>query len=397
MGPLAWTALVAAIALAALAVTLWSRLATARSATERLEREVRSLRAEARETAAAEPWLLRAFEGIPLGTIALGSDGEIVFANPPASRFVNARHGDAVAEVVIRRLGHQAASAGTVVEEDVEVYAAGHVHYTIQAVPVRDVEGVAAIVFVENVTQQRRVDDVRRDFVANVSHELKTPLGALSLLAETVAGEQDEETRHKLTERMAAEAQRMSRLVDDVLTLSRVESEDAELDVVDLRTVIGASVDRSSALAVECGVTLDVDVPGAPVMVNGDRAQLESMVGNLLENAIKYTASAERRGGGAVRVTVAADEEATAVVADEGVGIAPEHLDRIFERFYRVDRGRSRHSGGTGLGLAIVRHVAINHGGDVAVESTPGVGTTFTVRLPLSNAHDVETGSDRGE
>ena len=383
-------ALLVAVAASVGALVAWRRLGVARSEAERLHRAVKFEQAAVREAEREREQLLQAVDGIAVGAIALGPDGDVLFANRAAARFVDARHGDAVAEMVIHRLGREAGMSGEVVEEEVEVRSAGNTHFSIQAVPVSDVDGVAALIFVENITRQRLVDAVRRDFVANVSHELKTPLGALSLLAETVADEADPEVRRRLSSRMADEARRMGRLVDDVLTLSQIESEASGAEPLDLRTVVQAAADRIAVVAAERGVALEIDLPDDPVDIVGDVGQLDSVVVNLIENAVKYTAVAERPDGGAVRVSVVrTSEETMLTVADDGIGMAKEHLDRVFERFYRIDRGRSRETGGTGLGLAIVRHIVLNHGGTVTVDSQPGSGSVFTVRIPV----DLDRGS----
>ncbi len=243
--------------------------------------------------------------------------------------------------------------------------------------PDRPTRGLAVI---DSIAQERRVDAIRRDFVANVSHELKTPVGAMSLLAETLAGDQDASDRSRLTDMLQKEAKRVENIIDDLLELTRLEeAADARSDVrVD--EVVERAVEAVQAFADTHGVA--VAVVGLPTdeVIRGERRQLVRAVANLLDNGVRYSDA-----GQTITVSVEPIEDGVAVtVKDEGVGIPRAELERVFERFYRVDRARSRETGGTGLGLAIVRHVAQNHGGRVLVESKPGEGSSFTMQLPRS-------------
>jgi two-component system sensor histidine kinase SenX3 len=238
----------------------------------------------------------------------------------------------------------------------------------------------AILVLIDDLAEERRVDVVRRDFVANVSHELKTPVGALSLLAEAVLASSDdpEQVRH-FAERMQIEASRLSHLVQDVIDLSRLQGDDplTHAEVVDVDELVRRALDEVRTLATRQEIEL---VTGEPCggLVYGDERQLLAALRNLLINAVSYSSShtriavATRTGDGIVEIAV----------KDQGIGIASNDLDRVFERFYRVDPARSRVTGGTGLGLAIVKHVSQNHGGECTVWSELGVGTTFTLRLP---------------
>ena len=230
----------------------------------------------------------------------------------------------------------------------------------------------------------QRVNKIRRDFVANVSHELKTPATSLMLLAESLTDiiEEDPEQARLFAEQLRNETFRFSRLITDLLDLARLEGEDQVQDPlpVDLRGVLVTVLARMRQVARQKGITLLWKRYGTVDLytVEGDETQLTSMLTNLIDNAIKYTPP-----GGEIEVTAAADEEEISVrIADNGIGIPEGKLSRIFERFYRVDKARSKETGGTGLGLSIVRHVVKNHGGRVNVESTPGKGSTFTVYLP---------------
>ncbi len=241
----------------------------------------------------------------------------------------------------------------------------------------------AILVLIDDLTEERRVDAVRRDFVANVSHELKTPVGALSLLAEAVlSSADDKEQVEHFAEKMQAEAKRLGNLIQDVIDLSRLQSDDpmnrAELVETDL--LINRAIEEVKTLAGGLGVEIIRGEPEESVIL-GDRGQLLTALRNLLTNAINY--SAEN-----TRVSVTAREIDGIVeisVKDAGIGIPSHDLDRIFERFYRVDPARSRGTGGTGLGLAIVKHVCQNHGGEVIVWSEMGTGSTFTLRIPSYN------------
>jgi two-component system, OmpR family, sensor histidine kinase SenX3 len=238
----------------------------------------------------------------------------------------------------------------------------------------------AILVLIDDLAEERRVDAVRRDFVANVSHELKTPVGALSLLAEAVlAAADDKKQVEHFAEKMQAEATRLGSLIQDVIDLSRLQSDDPmnRAELLETEFLINRAVEEVKTLAGGLGVEIIRGEPEASVIL-GDRGQLLTALRNLLTNAISY--SAEN-----TRVSVTAREIDGIVeisVKDAGLGIPSHDLDRIFERFYRVDPARSRGTGGTGLGLAIVKHVCQNHGGEVTVWSEIGTGSTFTLRIP---------------
>ena len=249
----------------------------------------------------------------------------------------------------------------------------------------RDGELSGGLVVLDDVTQIQRLERVRTDFVANVSHELKTPVTAISGLVETLieSEEMDQETRSRFLEKIQNQSFRLSTLVADLLALSRVEAQDEqeiELRRMDLRIVVMDSVRRAMVAAEEKDIQLHSQLPEDEVNVEGEEEALRQVVDNLLDNAIKYT-----QGGGGVSLSIEVEEEwAILLVKDSGIGIEAEHLERIFERFYRVDKARSREVGGTGLGLSIVKHFTARMGGVVGVESEPGVGTTFRVELPLA-------------
>ncbi len=234
------------------------------------------------------------------------------------------------------------------------------------------------IVTVEDITEKSRIDTVQTDFVANLSHELKTPIGAVAALADSLSGETETEVVWRLAERIVTESHRMSRIVDDLLDLSRVEfGGTEEWTDIDLATVLVEVVSTNQYAAKRQGLGLSL-TGSAELLVRGDRSQLISVFSNLVDNAIKYSEI-----GGIVNVSsTIKGEEIMVSVTDHGIGIAERDQKRIFERFYRVDKARSRATGGTGLGLSIVRHIVLEHGGAIDIRSEEGVGSTFTVRLP---------------
>jgi len=243
-----------------------------------------------------------------------------------------------------------------------------------------------AIVTARDTTERTRVSAMRRDFVANVSHELKTPLSAIRGFAETLHdGALDEpDVARRFTERILDQCRRLQELLDDLLTLSRLESVEAPFErrPVDLAACAERAAEALARAAEERGVRLTVEPAEGTVEVAGDPPSLERLLVNLVDNAVKYN-----REGGAVTVRLdRRGSEAVVEVADTGIGIAEELQERVFERFYRVDKGRAREEGGTGLGLAIVKHVAQRHGGTVELESEPGRGSTFRVRLPAGGS-----------
>ncbi len=357
---------------------------------ERLQADVERVREERGR-------LQTVLDGMVEGVIAVDGRGAVRFVNGAARALLDVPAGEAVEgrplpEVVrdpgilglVARALSEAAEAG---EAEVVQDGAPRRLLRVSAAPVRE-GGPGAIVLVRDVSTIRRLERMRTDFVANVSHELRTPIAAISGAAETLAGGAlaDPEAGPAFVGTIERHAERLKALVDDLLTLSRLESAPETIDrvPVDAALVVRQACEAAAARAREAGLALDVSAAG-PVRLLGDPEALRRLVDNLVVNAITYTPS-----GGRVHVSLAV-EGGTAVlsVSDTGIGIAPEHLERIFERFYRVDKARSRAKGGTGLGLAIVKHSAHLHGGEVSVESRVGIGSTFTVRLPLAG----DTGS----
>lgn len=237
--------------------------------------------------------------------------------------------------------------------------------------------GVMAVL--SDLTRIRRLEQMRSDFVANVTHELKTPLTSIRGYIELLqTGQRDEQTRNNFYEIIDIEAERLNTLIEDILQLAEIEAgrEQVHRRQTDLHDIAGEVVHRFEPQAQKNGITLAVDVPQG-ALVRGSAGRLEQLLGNLVDNAIKYN-----RPNGTVSVTARRERRCWVVrVQDTGIGIPQEHLSRIFERFYRVDKGRSRAQGGTGLGLSICRHIAALLGGQIQVDSTPGEGTVFTVTL----------------
>ena len=450
--------------------------------------------------------LRRSLDTLPQGVVICDENGTVVYRNGRANTLMTSRHGDALAAQAVTELLEDAWRGGTA-ERTLDLYGPPRRTLTVRAHQIDDGRRpLGVIAMIEDVSERRRLEEIRRDFVANVSHELKTPMGALGLLAETLVSEPDVEVSQRLASRIHTEAFRVSRIIDDLLDLSRIESEEAPpREPVLVNLVMADAIERVRAAADQRGITITLSEPHPPVAVLGDRRQLVSAMHALLENAVTYsydgtavtvsgTVVAEgldvaeplaavatvspaatatigsgqlslglglplaptpetagpiglggpgadadplaesdvdagrtgERGGfvakpggwvspaaaaGTIEATPAGngtDGRATGVdgepaslggpepaarpvaretvrlaVADHGVGIPARDLDRIFERFYRVDHGRSRDTGGTGLGLSIVRHVANNHQGWVDVESREGEGSTFTLVLPL--------------
>ncbi|MDQ1632894.1 MAG: two-component system, OmpR family, sensor histidine kinase SenX3 [Frankiaceae bacterium] len=320
----------------------------------------------------------------PIAVLALDSSDDVLIANRRARELLLVdRRG---AAEPLRDLARLARSADTELTREITLPALGLQGVVIQArVRASPLPNRLVALIVEDVTEAHRVDVVRRDFVANVSHEIKTPVGALRLLAEAALEslgdpDSDESTRH-FVERIARESARLGRLVSELLDLSRLQGAEARPapQPVRLDDVIAEAVDRAAPHADAKDITVVRGEPSGAV-VPGVEPQLVTAVANLLDNAINYSPDG-------TKVAVAARRRETTwelTVSDQGVGIPEGDIDRIFERFYRVDPARSRATGGTGLGLAIVKHIVLNHGGEIRVWSSPGAGSTFTLCLPLS-------------
>ncbi len=317
--------------------------------------------------------LRNAVDRLQMGVVLCNSDLDITYRNDAAQSL----SGTHVGVIVNHHLGQilEAVQSGAAQRRAVELHGPPKTTYLVEAVSAPDGGVVATI---DDISERVRIDSMRTDFVANISHELKTPVGAIAVLAEMLEGEADAATISTLSERIVAESHRAASTIDDLLELSRIESSQRLDDSVLVADLLNEAVARGRMAASGRGIDVEAIASPHDVSIKVDRAQLASAVGNLVENAVKYS-----NEGGTVQVRSRCNERWLEImVADHGVGIPQRDLDRVFERFYRVDKARARDTGGTGLGLAIVRHVATNHGGDVSVSSTLGEGSTFVLRLP---------------
>jgi two-component system sensor histidine kinase SenX3 len=348
-------------------------------ALDRLERSVRESNARRDAVNRAENRLSWALGAIGHGVVIFDDRGGVMYRNDPAASFLAARHSDALVEEAITALADDALRGRSATRE-LELFGPPRRMLNVRAVPLEDpARPSGALVVVEDTSERRRLENVRRDFVANISHELKTPVGALALLAETMLDEDDPDVTRRLAARLASEAFRVGRTIDDLLELSRLEvASGLSTERVQVGPFLAEAVDRVRPAAEQRDIAIELEEAPGRLLVVGERRQLVSAVTNLVDNAVKYSEK-----GSSVEVRARTDGTwVDVIVRDHGIGIPRRDLERIFERFYRVDRARSRETGGTGLGLAIVRHVASNHRGEVRVESREGTGSTFTLRLP---------------
>lgn len=318
--------------------------------------------------------LRSALDALPAGVVVADSSGIVTFKNVAAAAMTGVRHVDVLVEEAAEVLLKNTLAGG---ETQRLLQTSGQPTRSFDLRGRRLLSG-GGIVTIEDVTERMRIDTVRTDFVANLSHELKTPIGGIAALADAMVDEKDPQVLSRFAERIVAESYRLSHTVDDLLDLSRIEFGGTEnWEEVDVSLVVNEVTARMQHESTRTGVELRTECPKG-IFVKGDRSQLVSAVANLVENAIKYSGD-----GKLVQLRVTAGDASVSVeVIDEGIGIAAKDQQRIFERFYRVDRARSRSTGGSGLGLSIVRHVIANHGGTVSVMSEEGRGATFTVVLP---------------
>jgi two-component system sensor histidine kinase SenX3 len=337
------------------------------------------------ESSAETIRIRRALDALPQAVLIRDEHGETVFSNHNAVTLMSGRHGDALAAQAVEEL-LESTPIGATEERTLELYGPPRRTLVVRTESIDNgsrVLGVMAVI--DDVSERRRLEGIRRDFVANVSHELKTPMGALGLLAETLLAETEPQVAQRLAQRIHTEAFRISRVIDDLLDLSRIENEESPpREPVLVNLVMAEAAERVREAADQHKVEVVLVEPEPPVAVLGDRRQLTSAIYNLLENAVKFSYESSQ-----VRCAGSLDGDDVLIeVSDRGVGIPARDLERIFERFYRVDQGRGRSTGGTGLGLAIVRHVAANHRGNVQVESREGEGSIFVFRLPLQPRSD---------
>jgi two-component system, OmpR family, sensor histidine kinase SenX3 len=327
-------------------------------------------------SAADSALISMALEGAPLGVVVSDASGRPVFVNAAARLFTEGRYAETIVQSTVVALLERATTEDTVTEE-LDLYGPPRWNLVLEAKRLDD----GAVVIIEDVTERRRLEEIRRDFVANITHELKTPVGALGVLAEAMEDEPDPDVVRRLASRIQHEAFRVGQLIDDLLELSRLEgAQRFAPESMPVGSIVDEAVERVRPAAERDHIDVKVLETADDPVVIGDRRQLVSALANLVDNAVKYSDA-----GSQVEVRARENDGRIEVdVEDHGIGIPARDLDRIFERFYRVDRARSRSTGGTGLGLAIVRHVASNHHGEVRVRSQEGDGSTFTLVLPAA-------------
>ena len=327
-------------------------------------------------------------QGMDDGVLAVNNQNQILFLNQSARRLLNCSSlsdgklldGNLLIGKIANIMKKVMEQNGTA-NETVTIGSQNEKQFTVYAAPIEDKASKAALAVISDVTRVRKLEQLRSEFVANVTHELKTPLtsirGSIELLK---SADRDEETREYFYDILDIEAERLHHLIDDMLVLSQIENarEDPSVRRCNVNEELRNTVKRLTPVAEKCKVTMELDADST-LFVACSPTRLEQLFGNLIENAVKYN-----KEGGQVVITARGQRKMAIIrIKDTGIGIAPEHINRLFERFYRVDTSRSRAIGGTGLGLSIVKHLATLYNGDVSVESTVGVGSTFTIRLPL--------------
>ncbi len=398
---LAWDAGLLGLAAFALAAALLPQHPIAREAAETVQ--------PASEVSGAIERYQDLVHRLPQPALLLARDGTIRFYNARArEQFTGLRRGSPVSSVIRHPAFLDALAAAGEGRKPATVYFSQrvpierHIEATVAGLPgERPPASAGPIIFVSlhDLTEQERINQMRADFIANASHELRTPLASLLGFIETLRGpaERDAAARTRFLGIMEAQAQRMSRLIDDLLSLSRVEM-NVHLQPqgrVEIDETIRYVADTLDPLATERNIRLGVDAGPEKIFVRGERDELVQLFQNLIQNAIKYG----REGG---RVTVRVEAKPVSAgrtrgtrvavsVIDDGIGIAPEHLPRLTERFYRVDVASSRDKGGTGLGLAIAKHILTRHRGELQITSKPGKGSTFTVLLPVKDTAGAES------
>ena len=342
--------------------------------------------------------LVTALDSLNYGIAIYGQDDQLIHTNPYASSFLSGVHSGALIADAIDEL-FQTRDGQEVIDQELDVFDNSHPSSVTHSrkktfyIILRElsIEGnqIGSVVTIEDISEQERLESVRRDFISNISHELKTPIGAIALLTETLLGEPDTDLVQKFAPNILQETERLSETIDDLLSLSRIEHGSTDsFNQIDILKCAEQAIDRVNIFAKQNEVTVLTSFPPAPVHLFGDELQLTSAFYNILENSVKY----KRINQGNVHLTVQQlDDFIEVEISDNGIGIPTKDLDRIFERFYCVDRS---HSGsGVGLGLAIVRHVIVNHEGVIRIESTEGVGTTFFIQFPINS---VEPKSEKG-
>jgi len=327
------------------------------------------------------------------GVAVVGGDERILYCNQAFEQILELPQGSSQGKKLVEGLRQadlvtavrQVLPGGDEVTGEVEVGTVRRRSFSVTAAPVRAAEASSAVLVLHDITELRRLERVRRDFVANVSHEFKTPLTAIQGFAETLLGGalDDKANRKRFVEIIREHARRLARLTDDLLKLSRIEAGrlDLESRPVSVAGLVNGCVETARLNAESRGLRIAVELPEGLPPVRGDAVQLDEVLQNLIDNALQYTPS-----GGRIDVTAYSNgHEVIFTVADTGIGIPESDLERIFERFYRVDAARSREAGGTGLGLSIARHIVDAHGGRIWVESAVGQGSRFRFSIDVAS------------
>ena len=341
----------------------------------KLERVVDSTVAVASESQSGQALMEQALAAVSQGVVVGDDQGKVVFQNAPAAALLK---GSAARDTVRALLEKAADGVEDTASVDVDGPPARTLHLTTR--PLHDEQRtLGGVVVIDDRSQRNRHESARREFVDNIGQELKRPVGALGLLAETLAAEKDPAVVARLSRRLQNEAQRLSRVVDDLMLLSRMDAEENPApEAVPIHLIVAQAAERVRAAAQDKDMTVNFGEPAQRLTVLGDRRQLVAAVYNLLDNAVKYSPARS-----VVEVRGRPDGDRVELsVRDSGIGIPDADIEHIFERFYRVEGARARNIAGTGLGLAIVRHVVGNHRGEVRVESEVGKGSTFVLRLP---------------
>lgn len=327
-------------------------------------------------------------KAIPCAVIAVDRDKKIVMTNNMATRFLRLESEgryfiESVRNASLEKMIDDTIATGRTTANEMPLQAAeGEFYYSISVAPVKNENRVTgAVLLAQDITEIRHLERMRRDFTANVSHELKTPLTVISGFLETIKNEKDlsEQTRERFLDIISLETERLSRLIGDILSLSEIEADNlSHTENVDIDECISSSLQLFLEKAKEKNITLESDLKSGRCKVSGTADRISQMAINLIDNAIKYS-----KNGGEVSVkSYKAGNNCVIIVEDNGIGISLKDQRRLFERFYRADKSRSRELGGTGLGLSIVKHIVSSMNGSVAVKSEPGKGSVFTVMIP---------------
>ena len=368
----------------------------------RLQQLLSSRLHDTRQTAALQQKLTAALDNINEGIAICDAKGAIVFRNASAQSFARTPHSEVLVEAAMEELLAEALK-GKTAQREIQFYGPPDQTLLLQTFPLslasqppetqppasqppesqpvdsQTADSPAAVAVIDDISHRQRLDIIRRDLVTNIGHELRTPVGALSVLADAMQDEDDPEVLISLSQSIGKESVRLTQIVEDLLELSRLEqNQDGQLAPVILQDVVRRAVTRITGAAQRSNAEIQIGMAEEPVCVWGDSLQLTSAAFNLLDNALKYSPSGRPLSIDLLNKGAWAE----IVVTDEGVGIPRRDHDRVFERFYRVDRSRPS-AMGSGLGLAVVRHVAQQHEGEVTLQSEEGMGSTFTIRLPV--------------